>query len=251
LVPLIFKTYAQDLADRVVALGSKSILETAAGSGVVTRAMIPSLLPEARLTVTDLNKPMLDQAEGNQQPDQRVSWRQADALNLPFKDATFDVVVCQFGIMFFPDRVAGYREAHRVLEPGGALLFNVWDRIEKNEFADVVTQAAASVFPDDPPQFLARTPHGYHDEGLIRQELEAAGFTDIEYEPLEASSSAPSPHHPAIAYCQGTPLRNEIEERDPDLLEHVTNCAADAISVRFGTGAVTAGIRGYVITAQR
>ena len=177
--------------------------------------------------------------------------RQADALNLPFVDASFDVVLCQFGVMFYPDRVTGYSEAYRVLRPGGALIFNVWDRIERNEFADVVTAAVANVFPDDPPQFLPRTPHGYYDENLIREELSKAGFMDVKYESLEATSSAPSPRHPAVAYCQGTPLRNEIEERDAELLDFATDRAADAISECFGTGRVAGKIRGHIITAAR
>jgi len=251
LVPLIFETYAQDLAERVAALGPASILETAAGSGVVSRALASTLASDAQLTVTDLNQPMLDHAASMQATDSRITWRQADAMALPFDDGTFDVVVCQFGVMFYPDRTAGYSEAHRVLKPGGALVFNVWDRIETNEFADVVTAAAATVFPDNPPQFLPRTPHGYYDESLIRKELGKAGFADVSYDSLDAVSSAPSPRHPAIAYCQGTPLRNEIEERDASLLEHVTDCAAGAISGRFGAGSVEAKIRGYVITALR
>ena len=112
-------------------------------------------------------------------PDSRLTWKQADALALPFADRTFDAVSCQFGVMFFPDRVAGYAEARRVLKPGGRFLFNSWDRIEENDFAAVVTEALALVFPDDPPRFLARTPHGYHDVALIREELARAGFTDI------------------------------------------------------------------------
>ena len=251
LVPLIFETYAQDLADRISALGPLSVLETAAGSGVVTRALAATLPSEANYTVTDLNQPMLDHAASKQEPDTRISWRQADALDLPFDDASFEVVVCQFGVMFYPDRITGYSEAYRVLKPGGALLFNVWDRIETNEFTDVVTAAAATVFPNDPPQFLPRTPHGYYEENLIRKELGDAGFTDVKYESFEATSSAPSPRHPAVAYCQGTPLRNEIEERDPDLLDHVTDCAADAISRRFGAGPVAAKMRGHIITAVR
>jgi ubiquinone/menaquinone biosynthesis C-methylase UbiE len=132
---------------------------------------------------------------------------------LPFEDAGFDTVACQFGVMFFPDRVKGYSEARRVLKPGGRLLFNVWDRIEENDFADVVTEALGQVFPDDPPKFLARTPHGYHDVDRIRADLVQAGFDDIAIEPVAHISRANSPTHPATAYCQGTPLRAEIEDR--------------------------------------
>jgi len=251
LVPLIFDTYAQDLATRVAALDPVSVLETAAGSGVVTRALVSELSSEAKYTVTDLNQPMLDHAASKQATDSRITWRQADAMALPFEDGSFEVVVCQFGVMFYPDRMAGYSEAYRTLKPGGTMIFNVWDRIETNEFADVVTAAAATVFPDNPPLFLPRTPHGYHDEGLIREELREAGFSAVSYDSIDAISSAPSPHHPAIAYCQGTPLRNEIEERDASLLDRVTDCAADAISDRFGTGDVEARMRGHVITALR
>ena len=158
LVPLIFEAYASDLADRAAALAPKAVLETAAGTGVVTRALAFRLASDARYTVTDLNQPMLDHAAIKQGEDSRITWRQADALDLPFDDTWFDAVVCQFAVMFFPDRVTGYAEARRVLKPGGTFLFNVWDHIEANEFADVVTEAAALTFPDDPPRFLARTP---------------------------------------------------------------------------------------------
>jgi ubiquinone/menaquinone biosynthesis C-methylase UbiE len=251
LVPLIFEAYANDLAERTAALEPKTVLETAAGSGVVTRALASRLAPDASYTVTDLNQPMLDHAANRQGSDNRITWRQADALNLPFDDASFDAAICQFGVMFFPDRLAGYAEARRVLKPGGSFLFNVWDHIDANEFADVVTQAAAITFPEDPPRFLARTPHGYHDVDLIRDELGQAGFSQVSITTLEETSSAPSPRHPAIAYCQGTPLRNEIETRDASLLDHVTDRAAEAIAARFGNGPVAGKIRGHVVAAAR
>ena len=250
LVPLIFESFASDLAGRIAALSPKNVLETAAGSGVVTRALAPHLTEDAHYVVTDLNQPMLEIAAEKQGPDERISWRQADALELPFDDGTFDAVLCQFGVMFFPDRVAGYREARRVLKDTAALLFNAWDRIEENEFADVVTRAAAEVFPDDPPRFLARTPHGYNDVETIRKEIQAAGFSEVSIETVDATSDAPSPRHPAVAYCQGTPLRNEIEERDADLLETVTEAATAAIAEQFGTGPVSGKIRGHVVIAR-
>ena len=249
-MPLIFTSYAADLAGRTAALGPNALLETAAGSGVVTRAMAPLLAPDASYVVTDLNQPMLEHAASRQGPDPRVSWRPANAMDLPFDAASFDAVVCQFGVMFFPDRVAGYAEARRVLKPNGRLLFNVWDHIEANEFADVVTAAAAAVFPDDPPRFLARTPHGYHDVALLRAELAQAGFSEVSVMTLEKTSTAPSPRHPAIAYCQGTPLRNEIEARDARLLEAVTERAAAAIATRFGSGQVAGKIRAHIVVAR-
>lgn len=247
LVPLIFESYARDLAARLEKIEPEDVLEIAAGTGVVTRA-IASLLPNARIVATDLNRPMLDHA-AIRQLDGNITWRQADALALPFENASFDAVLCQFGAMFFPDKIQAYREAYRVLKPGGYFLFNVWDDISANEFADVVTQALAELFPDDPPRFMARIPHGYHDRDKIREELMAAGFTRISIEPVEARSMAASPREPAIAYCQGTPLRNEIELRGVAGLEAATNAAAEALARRFGVGPVEGRIRAYVITA--
>jgi ubiquinone/menaquinone biosynthesis C-methylase UbiE len=250
LVPLIFESYARDLADRLVKGEPREILETAAGSGVLTRAITSRLPGSARIVATDLNQPMLDHAM-TRQSDDRIEWRQADALALPFADESFDVIACQFGVMFFPDKVQGYKEARRVLKPGGRFFFNVWDRISENEFADVITQALAEVFPHDPPRFMARTPHGYHDVERIRRELNAGGFTDISVEAVENRSKASSPRDPAIAYCQGTPLRNEIEARDTALLEQATSHAADALAQRYGTGAVEGRIRAFVFSAIR
>jgi ubiquinone/menaquinone biosynthesis C-methylase UbiE len=250
LVPLIFEPYALDLARRLAKIKPGAVLETAAGTGVLTRALASALPAPARMTVTDLNQPMLEHAKTRQPADSRIAWRQADALALPFEDRSFDAVACQFGAMFFPDKVQGYKEARRVLKPGGHFFFNVWDRIEENDFADVVTQALAAVFPQDPPRFMARTPHGYHDEKQIREELKAAGFTNISFDAVDARSKAPSPRDPAVAYCQGTPLRNEIEARGAPGLEEATNKAADAMARRFGTGAVDGRIRAFVIGAS-
>ena len=249
LVPLIFGAFAEDLATRVTRPGVREVLETAAGSGVVTRALAPKLPGDTRYVVSDLNQPMLDRAAGQQPPDDRIVWQQADALELPFADASFDAVCCQFGAMFFPDKVAGYAEARRVLRPGGRFVFNVWDRIEDNLFAHLATEAAASVFPDDPPRFLARIPHGYHDVDMIREDLRQAGFSRIDMVTLTVQSRAPSARHAAVAYCQGTPMRNEIEARDPSLLELTTDRATEAIAAVCGDGPVSGMIRGHVIEA--
>lgn len=249
MVPLIFAPFAADLARRAAALSPSAVLEVAAGTGVVTRALAPKLSPGARYVVTDLNQPMLDYAASRQGPDGRITWRQADAVALPFESAAFDLVCCQFGAMFFPDRAAAYREARRVLRRGGHFLFNVWDRIEENVFADDVTKALAEMFPDDPPRFMARTPHGYHDTAMIRGELENAGFSSVAIETRAEQSRASSPRLPAVAYCQGTVLRNEIEAKGAGKLEAATDYAAAAIAAKHGSGAVAAKIQAHVIMA--
>ena len=251
MVPLILEPYAADLAQRVAKSGARDILEIAAGTGVVTRALAARLPAQARIVATDLNQPMLDHARARQPDGSRIEWKQADALALPFDDRRFDAVVCQFGAMFFPDKIQGYKEARRVLKPDGHYFFNVWDRISANEFADVVTEALATLFPNDPPLFMARTPHGYYDMNRIRDELNVAGFTKVTVDAVDQRSKAASPRDVAIAYCQGTPLRNEIEARDASKLEEATNRAADAVTRRFGHGAVDGAIRAIVMTAVR
>jgi SAM-dependent methyltransferase len=251
LVPLIFQPYAADLAARVRSRGPARILEIAAGTGVVTRALSLALGPKAAIIASDLNQAMLDEAAA-QGPLPSVEWRQADALHLPFPDTSFDAVVCQFGVMFFPDKATAFSEAYRVLRPGGFFIFNVWDQIRENEFADTVSSALEVVFPNDPPRFLARTPHGYHDLQNIQGDLIKGGFLKpAGFQTVAARSVADSPRVPAIAYCQGTPLRNEVEARDAGRLQEVTDIAAGALERRFGTGRVDGKIQAHILTVDR
>jgi ubiquinone/menaquinone biosynthesis C-methylase UbiE len=251
LAPLIFEPYAVDLKQRVGSMGVSRILEIAAGTGVVTRALATLARAGMSIVATDLNQAMLDEAAavGTARP---VEWRQADAMALPFADGEFDAVVCQFGVMFFPDKAKAFSEARRVLKEGGVFIFNVWDRISENEFADVVTTALEAVFPDDPPRFLARTPHGYHDRSTIERDVAAGGFTKPpRFVTIAARSRAASARVPAVAYCQGTPLRNEIESRDADRLDEATDVAAAALAKRFGAHAVDGKIQAHVVTVEK
>ena len=251
LVPLIFEPYASDLAHRVASLAPGRVLEIAAGTGVVTRHLARTLPATVPVVATDLNQPMLDLA-ASRGVAREVEWRQADAMKLPFEDEAFDAVVCQFAAMFFPDKAVAFREARRVLRPGGVFLFSVWDRIEDNEFADVVTQSLVPLYRDDPPRFLARIPHGYHDLASIASDLGRAGFGErVESVTLAMRSRAPSPRIPAVAYCEGTPLRNEIGARGRPTLSEATEVAAAAIAARFGSGAVDGKIQGHVIAVAR
>jgi SAM-dependent methyltransferase len=181
-----------------------------------------------------------------------VTWRQADAQQLPFEDGVFDAVVCQFGVMFFPEKARAFAEARRVLRSGGVLFFNVWDRIEDNDFAATVTSALETLFPDDPPRFLARTPYGYHDAATIGRDLRAGGFVAPPLvETLAARSKAGSARIPAMAFCLGTPLRAEIEARGKSGLAAATECAAEALARRFGSGPVDGRIQAQVVSVER
>ena len=251
LVPMIFAPYAADLASRLAHRPVTRVLEIAAGTGAVTRALAATLAEDVSIVATDLNQSMLDHAAtlGTRRP---VDWRQADALHLPFPDATFDAVVCQFGVMFFPDKAKAFSEARRVLSTGGVFIFNVWDRIEENEFADTVTTALASMFPEDPPRFLARTPYGYSDSGTIEHDLATGGFTaSPRIDTVAARSRAESSRIPAVAFCQGTPLRNEIEARDPSRLDKATDVVTEAIAQRFGAANVDGKIQAHMVTLEK
>ena len=251
LVPLIFAPYAAELAARLAQRPPERILEIAAGTGAVTRAMAAALPATSSIVATDLNQPMLDRAAGRG-TSRPVTWRQADAMNLPFADETFDAVVCQFGAMFFPEKSRAFAEARRVLTPGGVFLFSVWDRIETNELADVVTNAVAALFPADPPRFLARIPHGYHDPATVARDLAAGGFTAApSIATIAARSRAASADDPAIGYCQGTPLRNEIDARDAAGLAAATTAAAEAVVRQFGRGPIDAHIQAHVVSVAR
>ncbi|WP_019585081.1 class I SAM-dependent methyltransferase [Deinococcus apachensis] len=251
LVPLIFEPYAADLASRVARRQPARVLEIAAGTGVVTRHLARVLPPGVPIVATDLSQPMLDQAAaaGTERP---VEWRQADAQQLPFPDGSFDVVVCQFGAMFFPDKVRAFAEARRVLRPGGGFIFNVWDRIEENEFPDVILRAVRPILPDGGTPFMIRIPHGYHDAPAIARDLARAGFTQPPtVTTLAQRSHAESPRVPAVAFCQGTPMRAELERLGPTGLTEATDLATAAIASRFGPGVVDGKLQALVVAVER
>ena len=251
LVPLLFQPYADDLVNRMKTNPPSHVLEVAAGTGVVTRAMAKALPKSTQIIATDLNPGMIEQATSVEIA-RPVERRQADAIQLPFEAGTFDTVVCQFGVMFFPDKPKAHAETLRVLKPGGRFLFNVWDSMETNPIAAVITSALAQMFPADPPQFLPRTPFGYYDRARLAQDLAAGGFTAApEIITVPARSRAASAQDVAIAYCQGTPLRAEIETRDPSKLQAATDASAAAVAARFGNGAIDVPMQAVVVVAQK
>jgi len=249
MVPLIFQGYADDLAERIAGLAPAEIIETACGTGVLPRAVAGKLRPGTRYVASDLNQPMVDYAKAHEGTTPAIDWQQINALKLPYKDASFDCVVCQFGAMFFPDKVAGFTEARRVLRPGGTFLFSVWDSLEENDFAKVVTDALAPGLGEEMAGFMRRIPHGYFDLGLIKTHLAAAGFPQVAVETSVKVSQAPSPHFASMAFCQGTPLRAGLERGGPDALEAATKIAEQAFEKRYGSGPFEGKISAHIFTA--
>ena len=249
LVPMLFRPYAQVAAERARALSPSRILETAAGTGVVTQALHEAL-PDAEITATDLNQPMLDEAALRISSD-KVHFQQADALSLPLDDETFDLVVCQFGVMFFPDKVRGNAEARRVLRDGGTYLTLIWDKVDYNLATKTSGNAVAELFPEAAESFYLRLPFRYHDTAVIESDMRAAGFREVRIERVELISHAASARDAAIGLTQGTPVRNEIESRDPDKLSAAT-AASEAALREFETAeGFAAPMAAYVVTATR
>ena len=238
IVPLIFEPYARDLARRLASRRLSRVLEIACGTGAVTRQLASTLPASVEIVATDLNQSMLDVATANGTA-RHLEWRQADAMQLPFDGESFDAVVCQFGVMFFPDKARAFAGVRRVLQPGGIFLCNVWDRIEVNEFADEITKAVGK-------NFLARTPHGYHDVNVVARDVSAGGFKRPMIETIAERSRAASARDPAIAYVHGTPLRDEVSNVD-----EATDVATEAIARRFGRGPVDGKIQAHIVSMTK
>lgn len=247
MVPLIFEPYARLVAERAALLEPHRILETAAGTGVVTEALHRAL-PQAEIVATDLNAPMLEQA-ARRLSNSKVRFQPADAQALPFADASFDLVVCQFGVMFFPDKVRANAEARRVLRQGGRYMLVIWNRIDHNLATMAAGRAVADLFPIEAARFYERVPFRYHDVGLIERDLLAAGFTDIEFETVELRSQAASARDAAIALVQGTPMRSDIEQVAPEMLGRATDAACEALRQFEGPDGFDAPMSARLVTA--
>lgn len=244
MVPLLFEPYARVVARRVAQLQPRSILETAAGTGVVTE-MLAEKLPGARIVATDINPALVPFAAakftgGN------VSVQQANAQELPFEDASFEAVVCQFGVMFFPDKVRANREARRVLTPNGNYLLVTFDRLAHNPVPAAADQAIERLFPDDPPRYMERGPFSYSDPEAIEADLRAGGFTQVKVDTVLLKTRV-SARGAAVGMVLGSPFRAEIERRDPGGLERAVDAVTEALVPLEGTEAEMAA---HVITAS-
>jgi SAM-dependent methyltransferase len=243
--PLLFEPFARLIASRSALLHPTRILETAAGTGIVTRALIEAL-PQAHIVATDLNPVMVDFA-AQRVCSERVSFQRADAQNLPFPDGSFDLVVCQFGVMFFPDKVRAHRQAWRVLRFGGRYLLVSFDRLENNPVPKAAQDAVAALFPEDPPEYMEGGPFSYADSALIEHDLLAAGYTDIKCETVLLSSRV-SARDAAQGLVLGSPFRAEIERRDPSALDRSVNAVTEALR---GWDGKDVPISAHVMTATK
>lgn len=249
LVPLHFESYAADFVTRVNVPAGGQVLEMAAGTGVVTRKLRDKLDESINIIATDLNEPMLEQAQAKFNSDENITFQAADAMSLPFEDNQFDAVVCQFGLMFFPDRLESFKEVIRVLKPNGHYLFSVWDKLEYNELVHFVHEAINELFPDDPITFY-ETPFHLHRIDPIRDDVLSAGFKNLDVSVLQKLSKASSISQISKGMVIGNPIRFEIEEKDGPTVEEVAQHVEQALLAKFGDGEITGQRRAIVYNAH-
>lgn len=247
--PLIMEPYARDLARRLPATGMKDVLELAAGTGILTRHLRDRLDENTRLVATDISEGMLGVAKAKPGYGKPVEWKAVDATKLPFPDNSFDAVISQFGVMFFPDKDQAVREIYRVLRPGGRFLFNVWDKLEFNDFANIARSTILPMFESDPPEFY-NLPFGYHDHYVLRTLLRNAGFMDVALATLEMRVQA-TPRDIAMGFVEGNPISVEITDRLGKNLSEVTQKVEQAIGEEHGVKMAKGKARAIIVGGRK
>ncbi len=248
--PLFFEFYGQDLARRVRVPPGGKVLEIACGTGISTKHLRAALPDTVAIVATDLNDSMLDCARRKRSNLPNVRYEQADALDLRFDEDSFDAVVCQFGVMFLPDKAQGLREVARVLKPGGIFTFNTWGSTARNPVVDVAQRTIASFFTADPPSFLT-VPFGYYQQDRIAADLAAAGLRDVEFEVVTRTAERPSAQHVATGFVEGNPGIHEIHARASAGPEEIIDAVAAAFREAFGDAPLRTNLEAIVITARQ
>ena len=244
--PVIFEPYARDLARRVPIHENVRILETACGTGIVTRRVLDYLPTSGKLVATDLNQAMIEFAKAALPPDPRIEWRTADVQSLPFPNASFDAMYMQFGIMFVPDKLKAMREAKRVLKPAGKVILNALESFEKNPYGRIADQVLKSAFPEDPPTFY-RTPFSDHDPEEHQRRAETAGFRDVTVESVVFESMAESAELFAKGLIRGNPVSIVIGERGGSH-DNVEKLLTEALRRELGDRPVRNMLHAWVVT---
>jgi ubiquinone/menaquinone biosynthesis C-methylase UbiE len=247
--PLLFVDYAADISRRVAACSPQRVLEIAAGTGIATRQLRNFLPASVRLTATDLNPPMLEIARAKFLPDESVEFQQADATVLPFADGRFDAIVCQFGVMFFPDKDKSYREVLRVLSPGGHYLFNVWDSHRHNPVGRVAHDVIGSFFPADPPQFQS-VPFAYRFEP-IKDSLIDAGFTNISAAVVQLQKEVSDLTLLAGGLVYGSPIIDQVRRRGGVDAEQIIDAIVREYRNEFGNDPANIPLQAIVFSAEK
>lgn len=246
---MFFEPYAKEMIKRIVAMQPTDVLEIACGTGRVTK-YLSQQLPNASILATDLNPAMLEFAQKKFSGLSNVRWELADAVSLPFDDALFDCVAVQFGVMFYPDKLQGYKESFRVLKNGGKFIFATWKSFADNPIANLANETARSFFPDDPPGFFL-VPFSYYDKDQIRKELSDAGFRNIQIEDVDLKGPNISAENTARGMLEGSPIINFINEKNPDLLPEIKQKFVDEIMKAYGKENLSIPLGALIVQAER
>jgi ubiquinone/menaquinone biosynthesis C-methylase UbiE len=227
--PILFEPYAVDLAERLQKDKVKHLLELACGTGRVTKHLAGLIPGDGSFVAADLNPGMLEVAQSKFQKD-RIEWKIADAENLPFNDAQFDHIVCQFGVMFFPDKEKSFREANRVLKNGGRYIFNTWESVEKNPRIDLMWKVIYEVFGNESPDFFQKGPHSFYDKSEIEKLLLNAGFRNVSIETVAKTSKYNQPDDLINGFIDGSPLTNFLKDKDQQLQKNLRKRLQDELN---------------------
>ena len=247
--PLFFEPYAQDLADRLPNNKYGKILELACGTGRVTKYLVQKLREDGTLVATDLNEAMLSIGR-EKVADPRIQWSRVDAHELPYDEESIELIVCQFGVMFFQDRPEAFKEAFRVLKSGETFLFNTWDHIRHNTLTEVTRKVMDQIFPNDPAPFLTKGPFSFFDKEQIHQLLADTGFRDITIDTVRITSTATSVQDCLNGIVDGTPIAAYLQERNTPA-EEVKEKVAAALEVYKGNGVLNLPMQAHVCYGRK
>jgi len=248
--PTLFEPYAKDLVERVAIPEDGSLLEVACGTGIVTRHLRDRLSPGVKIVATDLNEAMIKFAARKFRSDENIEWKPADALDLPFGDESFDAVVCQFGLMYFPDKQKGVNEAFRVLKPNGQFIVSVWDAIEHVDLAKAAQTVIKQFFPENPPDFYD-IPFSFHERDKLRSVLSTAGFREIKIDVVPFPCVSASARDAVHGLIHGNPVISAINERDPAKAPEIEAALAEKIAAQFGAAPLQASMQAIVCSGIR
>jgi ubiquinone/menaquinone biosynthesis C-methylase UbiE len=246
--PVVFEPYAIDIAKRLPYGPGMRVLEIAAGTGQATRHLLDRLPEDAEIIATDISLEMMTIGRRNLS-DPRLEWQIADGLDLPFGPFSFDVVVCQFGVMFFHDKDRGFAEAFRVLAPGGRYLFSTWCSHEDNPWAGAIHRTMERLFLPDPILFMNR-PFGYCDQEQIKDSLSQIGFVDIKIDVVGRELATESAGAFARSAIEGTPMLHAIIDRAGDV-EQCVHAVAEEFRREFGDHPMLSKLNALVVTARK
>ncbi len=248
--PVLFEPYAVDLVKRIDTTSYHNVLELACGTGRVTKHLASMLPVDGSLIASDLNSDMLNVAR-NILPGERIKWMEIDAQDLPFGDEGFDHVICQFGVMFFPDKMKAFTESYRVLQPDGRLLFNVWDSLEFNPRSAIIKQVMEEIMGSEAPDFLSKGPYSYYNKNEITTSLRNAGFKNIQLEAVQKTAYYAFADDLIKGFVDGSPLNSYLVQQSPSLQKEIKDKLKQAIVSQFGETQIISPMQAIVCSASK